>query len=45
MDVISNYLIVLTNALDLLGVNWEMFGINFNNFCDLFYKEVGRMEK
>eukprot|EP00090_Calanus_glacialis_P001330 TRINITY_DN10935_c0_g1_i2.p1 TRINITY_DN10935_c0_g1~~TRINITY_DN10935_c0_g1_i2.p1 ORF type:complete len:452 (-),score=118.69 TRINITY_DN10935_c0_g1_i2:78-1433(-) len=40
MDVISNYLIVLTNALDILGVNWEMFGINFNNFCDLFYKEV-----
>ena len=44
MDVISNYLIVLTNALDLLGVNWEKFGINFNTFCDLFYKEVGRIE-
>ena len=44
MDVISNYFIVLTNALDLLGVNWETFRINFNNFCDLFYKEVGRIE-
>ena len=44
MDVISNYLIVLTNALDLLGVNWEKFGINFNIFCDLFFKEVGRIE-
>jgi len=40
LDVISNYLIVLTNALDLLGTNWEKFGINFHNFCDRFFKEV-----
>lgn len=40
LDVISNYLIVLTNALDLLGINWEKFGINFNNFCDRFFEEA-----
>ena len=38
--MISKYLSVLINALDLLGVNWEKFGIDINTFCDLFLKEV-----
>jgi len=40
LDVISNYLTVLTNALDLLSVSWEDFGISFHKFCCLFYEQV-----
>ena len=40
LDVLHNYTSTLTNALDLLGVNYEKFRITFHKFCREFFSEV-----
>ena len=40
LDVLHNYTSTLTNALDLLGINYEKFRITFHRFCREFFSEV-----
>ena len=40
LDVLHNYTSTLTNALDLLGINYEKFRITFHKFCREFFSEV-----
>jgi len=39
--LLQNYLITLTNTLELLGVSWERLGVGFTQFCDQFFASVG----
>jgi len=41
LEILHNYATTLTNALDLLGVNYHKFGITFHQLCHQFYTEAG----
>lgn len=38
--LLQNYLITLTNTLELLGVGWERLDIDFNHFAEMFFQAV-----
>lgn len=40
IEVLHNYATTLTNALALLGINHEKFGVTFHQFCKHFYSET-----
>ena len=40
LEILHNYATTLTNALDLLGVHHEQFGVTFHQFCKHFFKEA-----
>ena len=39
-EVLHNYATTLTNALSLLGINHEKFGVTFHQFCKHFFSET-----
>ena len=39
-DVLHNYVTTLTNALSLLDINHEKFGVTFHQFCKHFFSET-----
>ena len=47
LDILHNYTTTLTNALELLGVNHEQFGVTFPQFCKQFFidAEIGIEEE
>ena len=40
IEVLHNYATTLTNALALLGINYEKLGVTFHQFCKHFYSET-----
>ena len=39
-ELLHNYATTLTNALSLLGINHEKFGVTFHQFCNHFFSET-----
>ena len=40
LELLHNYTTTLTNALELLGVHHEKFGLTFHQFCKQFFREA-----